>query len=52
MEEDLCRQERNSAALAAKEPLAYIYRSLYIPEQGMFCQMPSDLHLGHLVQAS
>ena len=45
-EEDRARQERNAAAAAVNEPLEYIYRSLYLPEEGMFCLLPKDLDLG------
>lgn len=30
--------------------MQYIYRSLYLPEEGMFCQLPEDLGFGELVQ--
>ena len=34
------------AAKEAEEQLEYIYRSQYLPEQGMFAQLPADLQLG------
>ena len=50
MEEDAARRERNAAAAAASLPLEYVYRSLYLPEQGMFCELPEDLQLGTLLE--
>jgi hypothetical protein len=47
---DLARLERNATAAAASQPLEYIYRSLYLPEQGMFCQLPSDFDLGRIAE--
>ena len=26
----------------------YFYRSLYLPSQGMFCELPADLELGSI----
>ena len=37
---------RNVEAAAAGRALEYVFRSLYLPEQGMFCQLPADLQLG------
>lgn len=34
----------------AAEPCSFILRSLYLPEQGMFRQMDSDLQLGQVLQ--
>jgi len=47
---DLARLERNATAAAASQPLEYFYRSLYLPEQGMFCQLPADFDLGRIVE--
>ena len=44
--EDAALRARNAAAATAGRPLEYVYRSLYLPEQGMFCQLPTDLQLG------
>lgn len=51
--EDQALQERNKAAKqVAGGQLEYIYRSQYLPEQGMFCRLPADLQLGtRLVEA-
>ena len=46
--EDAARRERNAAATAEAKPLEYFYRTLYLPKQGMFCQLPADLQLGSL----
>ena len=50
LQADLDRQQRNTAAAAASQPLEYFYRSLYLPEQGMFCQLPADFRLGHIAE--
>jgi hypothetical protein len=44
--EDEALRARNAEAAAAGQPAQFIFRSLYLPEQGMFCQLPSDLQLG------
>ena len=44
--EDEALRARNAEAAAAGGALEYIFRSLYLPEQGMFCQLPADLRLG------
>lgn len=38
------------AAAEKKSPVEYFYRSLYLPQQGMFCQLPKDLQLGQRLQ--
>ena len=50
MEADAARRERNAAAAAASLPLEYVYRSLYLPEQGMFCELPEDLQLSTVLE--
>jgi len=47
---DVARLDRNAGAAAASQPLEYFYRSLYLPEQGMFCQLPADFNLGHIAE--
>ena len=44
--EDEALRTRNAEAAAAGRPLEYVFRSLYLPEQGMICQLPADLQLG------
>jgi len=44
--EDEALRARNAEAAAAGQPAQFIFRSLYLPEQGMFCQLPADLQLG------
>ena len=44
--DDQALQDRNKAAQEAGSQLEYMYRSQYLPEQGMFCQLPDDLRLG------
>ena len=44
--EDEALRARNAEAAAAGRALEYVFRSLYLPEQGMFCQLPADLQLG------
>ncbi|BDA51554.1 DNA (cytosine-5)-methyltransferase 1B [Coccomyxa sp. Obi] len=34
----------------AIKPVEYFYRSLYLPHQGMFCQLPKDLQLGQRLE--
>lgn len=34
----------------ADAPVEYFYRSLYLPHQGMFCQLPKDLQLGQRLE--
>jgi hypothetical protein len=45
-EEDKARQARNEVARAEGCPQELIYRKLYLPEQGMFADLPADLQLG------
>ncbi len=45
--EDEALREHNADAKGNGAPLRSFWRSLYLPEQGMFCQAPADLHLGH-----
>ena len=45
-EEDKTRQARNEVARAEGRPQELIYRKLYLPEQGMFADLPADLRLG------
>jgi len=40
------RRPPTAEAAAAGQPAQFIFRSLYLPEQGMFCQLPADLQLG------
>lgn len=50
--EDQALQDRNRAAKETGASLKYVFRSQYLPEQGMFCALPSDLQLGqHLPDA-
>lgn len=44
--EDEALRARNAEAAAAGRAPEYVFRSLYLPEQGMFCQLPADLQLG------
>lgn len=41
-------RERNTAALAESKPLEYIYRAMYMPDRGMFCDAPADLGIGDI----
>ena len=34
----------------ADKPVEYFFRSLYLPHQGMFCQLPKDLQLGQRLE--
>ena len=34
----------------SERPVEYFYRSLYLPNQGMFCQLPKDLQLGQRLE--
>lgn len=43
---DAARREQNARATEEGRPLQYIYRSLYVPEEGKFCALPRDLGLG------
>ncbi|DBB09374.1 TPA: hypothetical protein ACH3X3_007949 [Trebouxia sp. C0006] len=45
--EDEALRKHNADAKANGTPLRCVWHSLYLPEQGMFCQAPADLHLGH-----
>ncbi len=45
--EDEALRKHNADAKGNGTPLRCFWRSLYLPEQGMFCQAPVDLHLGH-----
>ncbi|KAK9785341.1 hypothetical protein WJX73_005011, partial [Symbiochloris irregularis] len=45
-EDDQARGERNRAAKAAGAELEWIYRSQYLPQEGMFRHLPADLQLG------
>ena len=44
--EDAARQARNETARAEGRPQEFIYRKLYLPEQGMFADLPTGLALG------
>ena len=44
--ENAARQARNEAARAEGRPQELVYRKLYLPEQGMFADLPADLALG------
>ena len=46
--EDAARHEHNAAAAKEGRELQHFWRSLYRPDQGMFCQAPADLQLGTL----
>lgn len=52
MAADTARQERNAVASANKQAMEYVYRTLYLPEEGKFCQLPADLKLGELCAES
>ena len=39
-------QQHNAAAKEQGTPQRFFWRSLYLPEQGMFCQAPADMQLG------
>lgn len=43
-------QQHNAAAKEQGTPQRFFWRSLYLPEQGMFCQAPADMQLGILCQ--
>ena len=43
---DELRRQRNKAAAAEGRQPELFWRSLYLPEQGMFCEAPKDLQLG------
>ena len=43
---DELRRQRNKAAAAEGRQPELFWRSLYLPEEGMFCEVPKDLHLG------
>jgi hypothetical protein len=45
--DDEALRKHNADAKGNGTPLRCFWRSLYLPEQGMFCQAPADLHLGH-----
>ena len=45
--EDEALRKHNADAKGNGTPLRCFWRSLYLPEQGMFCQAPADLLLGH-----
>ena len=44
--QDAERQARNQAAAAAGSPMEHFYRRLYLPEHGMFADLPTDLGIG------
>lgn len=44
--QDEALSKHNADAKCNRTPLRCFWRSLYLPEQGMFCQAPADLHLG------
>ncbi len=44
--DNAARQARNEAARAEGRPQELVYRKLYLPEQGMFADLPADLALG------
>lgn len=46
MQADSERRERNAQAAKDSQPLEYVYRSLYVPEEGKFCELPADFRLG------
>ena len=43
---DELRRQRNTAAAAEGRQPELFWRSLYLPEEGMFCEAPKDLQLG------
>ena len=43
---DELRRQRNKAAAAEGRQPELFWRSLYLPEEGMFCEAPKDLQLG------
>ena len=44
--EDEALHQHNQFAKEQGTPQRFFWRSLYLPEQGMFCQAPKDLQLG------
>ena len=44
--EDEALRQHNASAKEQGMAQRFFWRSLYLPEQGMFCQAPRDLHLG------
>lgn len=44
--DDEALRKHNIEAKEQGTPLRLFWRSLYLPEQGMFCQAPAHLHLG------
>ena len=44
--DDEALRQRNRDAKESGTPLRFFWRNLYLPEQGMFCQAPAELHLG------
>ncbi|KAL3133378.1 hypothetical protein ABBQ38_007248 [Trebouxia sp. C0009 RCD-2024] len=44
--QDEALRQHNASAKEQGTPLHFFWRSLYLPEQGMFCQAPKDLQLG------
>lgn len=44
--EDEALRQHNASAKEHGTPLRFFWRSLYLPEKGMFCQAPKDLQLG------
>lgn len=44
--EDEALRQHNQAAKEQATPQRFFWRSLYLPQQGMFCQAPRDLQLG------
>ena len=44
--EDQALRQHNQSAKEQGSPQRFFWRSLYLPEQGMFCQAPRDLQLG------
>lgn len=45
-------QKHNAAAKEQGTSQQYFWRSLYLPEQGMFCQAPANMQLGTIQQVS
>ena len=44
--EDQALHQHNQSAKEQGSPQRFFWRSLYLPQQGMFCQAPKDLQFG------
>ncbi|GMH33098.1 hypothetical protein BSKO_00932 [Bryopsis sp. KO-2023] len=43
-------REKNESAASDGSPIEYFYRSLYLPDKGMFCEAPADLGFNSISQ--